>query len=108
MNTDSTPYPIGTPGTPWGEAERAESETPALDADARGASGGERVSQSSLVEDSPEPASNNSSSDVEIDSVADRPSASKRADQAAADTKSGKRAAPVSKISDTMTARIDW
>ena len=24
MNTVSTPYPIGTPGTPWGDAERAE------------------------------------------------------------------------------------
>ena len=24
MNTDSTLYPIGTPGTPWGEAERAD------------------------------------------------------------------------------------
>ena len=24
MNTDSTPYPIGTPGIPWSEAERAE------------------------------------------------------------------------------------
>ncbi|AHI28064.1 M14 family metallopeptidase [Marinobacter similis] len=24
MNTEPTPYPIGTPGTPWGDAERAE------------------------------------------------------------------------------------